>query len=312
MKNNYFARRNKIEPSNGADTTIVSNGMVRGKLESIFTQAGKSSSGKWLVFELSSDNGDKFSVFFDYGLCRELDYYYQFRGKYVKLRVVDGKPAFDESSNRSVAEIREELLIGVANGRVDKDDLPVLMEFSKGELGHFEKWNLFKNELELVGLEKKEAEIEKKLAESQERLDLKNKKIEELAPIHKQVDEMLTSMMNEMCTALFRIQGEEYLTGDAHGCVNIGTPTDRLIRIGNGYTELAKAIDMMRPKKGVFVIDGDKIHKIHHAYFDEKDRVFLIGSSEDFLKTKPEKVQEIIDKIYDIIYNDKNDKNSKH
>ena len=97
------------------------------------------------------------------------------------------------------------------------------------------------------------------------------------------------------------MQGEDYPQGTGRSGLN-GLGTENLVHIDTGYNKLLQAFGQFRPQKGIFVICGDEIHKIHHAYLEDKGRVFLLGSSLEFNRRGREASREFVDRILHLLY----------
>lgn len=97
------------------------------------------------------------------------------------------------------------------------------------------------------------------------------------------------------------LQGEDYLHG-TYNNISLGVESDNIVRIDNGYKKLIEAFENFKTMKEVYVICENKIHKIHHAYLEEKGRAFLLGSSKEYLKNKPAEAKKLVDRIIHALY----------
>ena len=110
-----------------------------------------------------------------------------------------------------------------------------------------------------------------------------------------------SELLRELEDALVLMQGEDHPQGTGRSGLN-GVGTENLVSIDTGYNNLLDAIEKFRPQRGIFVICGDEIHKIHHAYIEEKGRVFLLGSTQEFNRRGREASREIVDRILHLLY----------
>ena len=157
----YFANKNQFTPSK----TDMENGLqpldsITGTLVTINIRPGNSNSGFWLVFRVKKDYGYT-DVFFD-AICAgesEIDRYEFFRGKAVTIKSVNESPSIETVGTESAESVRASLLKGVAAGNIQTDDLPALLEVAKGKDVPFEKWSLFKQQIENEGLAKVKEEL---------------------------------------------------------------------------------------------------------------------------------------------------------
>ena len=107
-------------------------------------------------------------------------------------------------------------------------------------------------------------------------------------------------MLKDIDAALVLLQGEELLLGKSYArAPNPGI--ENLVCISDGYGSLIGAIEKCKTKKGVFVICGDSIHKIHSAYFD-RGRAYLLGSSTPFKGGRQEDTRALVEKINEAVY----------
>lgn len=306
---NYFANGSRFRPhKNDADAPVLES--ITGTLVSWDTRHGNSSSGKWLVIRIKKDD-DYINCFFDTDSFIDADYDLLDRLKNRTITVSSEKssPVINSINVKSEGSIRERLLEGVAAGRVNKDDLPALLEFAKGNNELFEKWNLFQKQLETENLEKRKEDFAILASDYQEAIEEDNQKISKLKEILKSVESELERVFAEIQSDLVFLQGDDWPEGFHHYLPHLPT-SKNLIRIGERYHQIADAFDKFKTQKGVYVICDGKIHLINYAYLEEKGRAFLIGESKEYLRTKPEKVRQIVDDIYEVLFGKKSSTNS--
>ena len=302
----FFGNKNKLVPSK----TDLENGLqpldsITGDLVSVNVRPGNSSSGFWTIFKIKKDYGYS-DVFFDAVSVgeTELNRYNSLRGKTVTISSDKENPSI-ETVGESEETLRASLLKGVASGNIPMDDLPVLLEVAKGKDVPFEKWDLFKRQVENEGLADIKEKMDMEAMSVQEEIEMKKAEIRRLEETRQTIMEERDRMLNEMGEALMVLQGE----GDSvlHGTqftapIGTGNGHKNLIRIGNNYNELVTAFKEFKTKKGVYVVCGDNIFAIDYAYVEDKGRAFLIGSSREYKKTKPEEVKTLIDKRIKLAY----------
>ena len=297
----YFANRNRFNPPKGEKELPVLNA-ITGTLVSFDTRPGNNSAGFWFVFRMKKDE-DYINVYFSLDEIDEADLsqYAFLRDRTVTLRSNNEKPFIDLVDVESEGSIRAELLKGVAAGTIQKEDLPALLEFAKGNDELNEKWSLFKQEIDNEGLAKIKENIIRRTADEQEAIDREKAKLEQLQEIYQDVIEEKNAVLMEMNAALMLLQGDESLHG-SHTSVSFGPGSNSLVRIDNGYNKLMDAFQKFKTMKGIYVICDDKIHRIHHAYLEERGRAFLLGSSSEYLKRKPEEVKKLVDRVIKTLY----------
>lgn len=298
---NYFANGSQFRPpKSDADAPVLES--ITGTLVSWDTRAGNSSSGKWLVIRIEKED-DYINCFFDVDSFVDADYDMLdgLKNRTVTISSAKSSPVINTINVKSEGGIRERLLEGVAAGRVNADDLPALLEFANGNDEMFEKWNLFKKQLEADGLEKMKEDVDNKVSDCQNDIDRKRGELSKLCDIKESVATEKNRVLAELQSDLTFLQGEKWLESNRYS-TSFGPGSENLVEIGVGYHGITEAFAKFKTQKGVYVICDGKIHLIHHAYLEEKGRAFLIGESKEYLRTKPEKVRQIIDDIHEVIY----------
>lgn len=294
----YFANKNQFTPSK----TDMENGLqpldsITGTLVTINIRPGNSNSGFWLVFRVKKDYGYT-DVFFD-AICAgesEIDRYEFFRGKAVTIKSVNESPSIETVGTESAESVRASLLKGVAAGNIQTDDLPALLEVAKGKDVPFEKWSLFKQQIENEGLAKVKEELAKDADKYTAVIEEEKAQVSQLKQLLSEVDAEKEKMFEELFSALMFLQGEEYLKGTGLGISSDSRP-ENLVSIGNGYTGLIASFEKFKTKKGVYVVCEDKVFLIHDAYLEKGGRAFLLGASKEFSRSKAEEVRQLIDRL---------------
>ncbi|MBR5174297.1 MAG: hypothetical protein IKW89_00020 [Bacteroidales bacterium] len=291
----YFAHGNKLVPPNkNKDNPTLD--MITGTLTRYGTKTGNNDSGYWLVISLKTDD-DFVNVYFnpdqfDIAMFNRNESLLE---RTVTLRSIGGMPILNAIDTDSEASVRSGLLKGVTAGTINMEDLPALLEFAKGNVELFAKWQLFQKFIEKEGAEKVREDIEKDIKETQEEFDQFTAKRDHLYDIYKEAMDEMYGMLESLDSALYFLQGEEYLQGTQY--MFYGHHSENLVPIIDGYNNLLEAFEKFKTRKGVFVIIGNTIHKIHHAYLDDKGRAYLLGSAKEFRTSKPERIKEIIDEL---------------
>lgn len=301
MSATYFADGGRgFNPPKGS--TLPALHEIVGTLLDACTKPKKHVKGYWLIVRLMSRVA-VISVYFSQEsvLSRDIDILNSLRGRAVTIRNNGGAPEIGTIEVKSEESIRTRLLDGVIAGRYKMEDLPTLIAFSKGDDSMFEKWQLFKQQIDQEGVAKAKEEFSQKNAKLQSAIDREQEKWYELSAIHQEVFEKQQELLRELEDALVLMQGEDYPQGTGRSGLN-GVGTENLVSIGTGYNNLLDAIEKFRPQKGIFVLCGDEIHKIHHAYVEEKGRVFLLGSAQEFNRRGRESSREIVDRILHLLY----------
>lgn len=289
----YFINGNKFVPPK-SDQDIPALDSITGVFEFCDTKEKNNGYGYWLVMHLkvldeyfyvyctlSNVNTETFEVLG------------KVHGKRIKLTCENGCPLVQTLDPDY--EFRVTLLKGLASGNIKKEDLPALLAFAKGEDELFEQWSLFKKQLEAEGLEDVKNQISEAISKKQKEIERDKERLHKLHEIESTVNSEKDALLKELSTSLRLLEGEESLRGT---CVYYGYgDTEQMIRIGNGYQNLISALSKAGTRKGIYVISGNKIHLIHYLFLENKGRAFLIGTDKEYLKTKPEKVKEIIDSI---------------
>lgn len=296
----FFANKNLFTPSK----TDLENGLVpvdsiSGTLATTNIRPGNSASGFWLVFRIKKDYGYT-DVFFDASTLSsgetEIERYEILRGKAIIIKSDNGCPAIEMAGAESDDSIRACLLKGVATGNIQTDDLPILLELAKGKDVPFEKWDLFKKQIENEGLAKVKEEFAKDAEEYKEAIDQGKDQVSQLKKLLDQVYAEKKKMLEELYSELMFLQGEEHLKGSYYSLAASNCP-ENLVPIGNGYTGLIAAFEKFKTKKGVYVVCEDKIFLVHDAYLEKGGRAFLLGASKTFSRAKAEEVQQLIDRL---------------
>lgn len=158
-----------------------------------------------------------------------------------------------------------------------------------------------KQQIDQEGVAKAKEELGEKNTKLQGAIDREWGKWYELNAIHQEVFEKQQELLRELEDALVLMQGEDHPQGTGRSGLN-GVGTENLVSIDTGYNNLLDAIEKFRPQRGIFVICGDEIHKIHHAYLEDKGRVFLLGSAQEFNRRGREASREIVDRILHLLY----------
>lgn len=294
---NYFANGNRFRPhSNETGLPIIDS--ITGVLDSFISRSGNNPSGYWFIARVVCGD-ETFNVFFDPENVNNDDIQrFEFlQTKRIRLSCKNGMPFFNEESVDSEWAIRAELLKGVTAGTIKMEDLQALVEFAKGNDMLNEKWQLFKKKTEEEGLEKVKEEMDKEVEKEQAAIEQKTALRNYLRGVYKDVLNEVNETLRKLNSALIFLQGEDYLQG-TKATISYSSLSNNLVPIYDGYNHLLDAFEKFRTRKGVFVICGNTIHKIHHAFLEDKGRAFLLGSSQEFLRSKPEKVKEIIDEVY--------------
>lgn len=302
----YFANRNHLNPPRREkDKPELES--VTGVLLSFDTRPGNNSAGYWFIFRLQ-EGEEIISVYFkpedidDDDLSR----YFMLRGMTVILRSHNNKPVLDTISVKSEGEIRADLLKGVAAGKIQMEDLPALLEFAKGKDGQNEKWALFKRQIEIEGLTSVKEDIARRIADEQDEIEREKAKLNQLQDIYQDVVKEKEERLRELNDAIMFLQGDDYLHG-TYNNISLGVGSENLVRIDNGYKKLIEAFESFKTMKEVYVICENKIHRIHHAYLEEKGRAFLLGSSKEYLKNKPAEAKKLVDRIIHALYFNQSD-----
>lgn len=295
---NYFANWNSFVPHK-KETDLPKLDVIRGMLESCETRNGNNSSGCWVVVRLKREN-EFINVFFnservDKEIFRRLN---SLKGTVISLRSENEKPVIADTED--VESIQTTLVKAVAAGNLKMEDLPALLEFSKGNDLLYEKWQLFKRQLEYEGLAKTMEEVSQRTVELKSAIDQETDKLVKLKDIYKEVSQKRRELIRELDEALTFMQGEDYPHGSGRSGMN-GYGAENLVMIKAGYHNLLEAIERFRPQKGIFVICGNKLHKIHHAYLEDKGRVFLLGSAQEFNRHGGDESHKIVDRILPLL-----------
>ena len=299
MSTTYFANGSRFNPPKRAALPILYE--ITGKLIDARPKP-RNNDDYWLIIQLMTDD-DLVSVYFAQKavLATDVDLLNSLYGRVVTLRSKSGNPEISTISVKSEESLRSRLLDGVIANQYKMEDLPALIAFSKGDDSLFEKWQLFKQQIDQEGVAKAKEELNQKNTKLQSAIDREWEKWHELNAIHQEVFEKQQELLRELEDALVLMQGEDHPQGTGRSGLN-GVGTENLVSIDTGYNNLLDAIEKFRPQRGIFVICGDEIHKIHHAYLEDKGRVFLLGSAQEFNRRGREASREIVDRILHLLY----------
>ena len=301
MSATYYATRGiRFNPPKDTELPILDE--ITGALIDVRSKPRKQDNWFWLIIRLMTGD-DITSVFFaqEIVLSTDVELLNSLHGKTVTLRNKSGTPAIYTIRIESEESIRTRLLDGVVAGIFKMEDLPALLEFFKGNDSQYEQWQLFKQQLEHDGLIKTREEVSRMTTKLRNAIDREQDKLCELNAIYHEVFEKKQELLRELDDALVLMQGEGYPQGTSRSGLN-GIGTENLVSIDTGYNKLLQAIEKFRTQKGIFVICGDEIHKIHHAYLEEKGRVFLLGSAQEFNRRGHEESRKIVDRILHLLY----------
>ena len=299
MSTTYFANGSRFNPPKRAALTILYE--ITGKLIDARPKP-RNNDDYWLIVQLMTED-DLISVYFAQKavLATDVNLLNSLYGRVVTLRSKSGNPEISTISVKSEESLRSRLLDGVLANQYKMEDLPALIAFSRGDDSVFEKWQLFKQQIDQEGVAKAKEELGEKNTKLQGAIDREWGKWYELNAIHQEVFEKQQELLRELEDALVLMQGEDHPQGTGRSGLN-GVGTENLVSIDTGYNNLLDAIEKFRPQKGIFVICGDEIHKIHHAYLEDKGRVFLLGSAQEFNRRGREASREIVDRILHLLY----------
>lgn len=293
---NYFANGNRFRPPK-KETGLPTLESITGVLDYFDIRPGNNPSGSWFVIRLLADD-DSFNAFFKPDCISEedIDLLESLRSRVIRLGCRRGVPVINVISVKYEGDLRAELLKGVAAGTIDKEDLPVLLEYAKGNDDLFALWNIFKKKNANDDMEKVRDGLEKDIERTQAEIERLTAKRDHISGIYLDTMEEVEKMLAQITSALIFLQGEDGLNGTKHTFFT--RHSDNLVPVYDGYHNLLDAFEQFKTRKGIFVLCGNSIHKIHHAFLEDKGRAFLLGSSTEFLRSKPEKVKAIIDEIY--------------
>ena len=294
---NYFANNNHFAPhKNNPDIPVIDS--MTGVLISCETKPGKNSSGSWIVVRLRIDN-DYANLYFDSSNIepQTLDNIVYFHNRRINVQCSKGKPiiAVVEDADSEMT-IRAELLKGVASGNIKTDELPALMGFLKGEYDLFEQWMLFKKKIENDNLAKVQEDLTGEASKLQDSISQVKNELKEMEDVHEVVKRERDALLKELNSTLMILQGEDSLQGSHFNSI-AAHYSDELVSVENSYHGLIDSLQKAGSRKGIYVICGNTIHRIHHLFLESKGRAYLLGTEQEFNKTNPKKVKEIIDKI---------------
>ena len=300
MSTTYFANGGRrFNPPKGSNLPVLYE--ITGTLIDARSKP-RNNDDYWLIIQLMTDD-DLISVYFAQKavLATDVALLNSLYGRVVTLRSKSGNPEINTISVKSEESLRSRLLDGVITGQYKMEDLPVLLAFANGDDSMFEEWQLFKQQISQEGVAKAKEELSQKNTKLQSAIDREWEKWYELNALHQEVFEKQQELLRELEDALVLMQGEDYPQGTSRSGLN-GVGTENLVSINTGYNNLLDAIEKFKPQKGIFVICGDEIHKIHHAYIEGKGRVFLLGSAQEFNRRGREASREIVDRILHLLY----------
>jgi len=278
MSTTYFANGGRrFNPPKGSNLPVLYE--ITGTLIDARSKP-RNNDDYWLIIQLMTHD-DLISVYFAQKavLATDVALLNSLYGRVVTLRSKSGNPEINTISVKSEESLRSRLLDGVITGQYKMEDLPALLAFDNGDDSMFEEWQLFKQQISQEGVAKAKEELSQKNTKLQSAIDREWEKWYELNALHQEVFEKQQELLRELEDALVLMQGEDYPQGTSRSGLN-GVGTENLVSINTGYNNLLDAIEKFKPQKGIFVICGDEIHKIHHAYIEGKGRVFLLGSAQ--------------------------------
>lgn len=295
----YFANGNLFNPQKRNGSSISH---FWGKLLSVQENRGNNALGRWLIFKFREK---KWDIRFYFESDLNPDSFDKYLNNNVLLWSENGSPCLRYQNAYTPDEIRSMLIQAVVFGHIPYEDMPAIFEFYQGNDELFEKWQIFKDKYktkeELDEVKKENEEIKQQVDEIRQSLSVQKENLNSLKRSEREINQLKEEQFRRIMTSLLLLQGEEYVVGESNRSM-MYPPTENLIRIGGGYNRLIDAFERLRPQKGVYVIADSKIHKIHSAYVEEKGRAFLLGSSQEFLKTKPERVKQIVDEVAEAMY----------
>ena len=300
MSTTYFANGGRrFNPPKGSNLPVLYE--ITGTLIDARSKP-RNNDDYWLIIQLMTHD-DLISVYFAQKavLATDVALLNSLYGRVVTLRSKSGNPEINTISVKSEESLRSRLLDGVITGQYKMEDLPALLAFDNGDDSMFEEWQLFKQQISQEGVAKAKEELSQKNTKLQSAIDREWEKWYELNALHQEVFEKQQELLRELEDALVLMQGEDYPQGTSRSGLN-GVGTENLVSINTGYNNLLDAIEKFKPQKGIFVICGDEIHKIHHAYIEGKGRVFLLGSAQEFNRRGREASREIVDRILHLLY----------
>ena len=294
----YFANKNQFTPSKtDQENGLQSLDFITGTLVSTDIRRGNSTSGFWLVFKVKKAYGST-DVFFD-ALCigeSEIARFDIYRGKIVKIKSVNESPGIEMVAADSEESVLDSLMKGVAAGNIQMDDLPILLEVAKGKDVPFEKWDLFKKQLENEGLAKVKEEIAQYAEAAKAEIEQEEAQLSRLKELWSEVDAEKEKMLGEVYSALMFLQGEENLAG-SHYRFSSANRSEDLVHVDNGYNGLISSFEKFKTKKGVYMVCEDKIYLVHDAYLEKGGRAFLLGAPKEFSRAKTEEIRLLIDRF---------------
>ena len=284
----YFANNGNVFSPSKEDTNSPRRDTLSGKLEACNISQGNSMSGYWLIFWLRCGN-ETIKVFFDYnkaGNDVDLASYQLLVDHEIKLGNLGGKPVIEDVIDVTVASVRTILLHGVAWGHITMNDLPVLMDFFEGKHVDIEMWNTFKGLADIEGLEA----VKKTIQEKKEMLETEIKEIDDdlkvLNTVYNRLEKEISKERASIEEAIVFLQGEDSDTSHLD--------SENMVLVSEGYGNLMDAMQKFKSRKGIYVLCRGELHRIHHAFLEEKGRVFLLGSSREYHGITPEALNEII------------------
>lgn len=291
----YFANGNRLRPPKWEDA-----GAPKDEVVGVFNGWSRRNSSKlysdWFVVKVTTDDGLTEVYFKDSGIRFLPDRYLDsLIGKRVRVSSEYDVPVLEAIGVTSENEIRESLLKGVLEGRIDREDLPALVQFAKGDDSGFERWRLFLEENQNKELGDTKEKILREHDSLVSYIDSIKKKIERLDGLYKEVSDESRKIERDLDAKLVLLKGDCSLEG-LYPC-----SSERLVWIRKGYQNLSEAVEKFRTRDGIYVLCDGKVHLIEYAYFDDQNRAFLIGKSREYLRAQPEKMKFLISSIQSAI-----------
>ena len=160
MSTTYFANGSRFNPPKRAALPILYE--ITGKLIDARPKP-RNNDDYWLIIQLMTDD-DLVSVYFAQKvvLATDVDLLNSLYGRVVTLRSKSGNPEISTISVKSEESLRSRLLDGVIANQYKMEDLPALIAFSRGDDSMFEKWQLFKQQIDQEGVAKAKEELSQK------------------------------------------------------------------------------------------------------------------------------------------------------
>jgi len=298
----YFAKWNVFTTDLKGVKSVIEH--FRGTLNFIEKRQKKSKPGEWVVFAMVK-NREIYWFYFDAENISddEYEHYQDFVGTRVILASYMSSPVIIPAYYHTEEDLRNDLVDGVADGTVKIDDLPALIEFERGNDELFSKWQLFKLQNETEDLEKLRDDLRQKKEDYERDIEDLNAHLKKSNEMKIELEKEEERVLGEIFEILTFLQGEEYLEGENERPLMYPLETKKLIPLPNGYNSLMDVLGQINCKGlCLMAIAAGELHKIHHLYqHDEKGPVILMGSAKEFMKNKPEKVKEMVDKASELL-----------